>query len=70
MQSSSTTSHCAPATAPASNAATRSSASAAGTPASRSANRFNRALVPAAWYCVTLRTESLLSADAFAVDSL
>ena len=50
MPPSSTTWHCAPATAPASNAATRSSASLAGTPcASRSVNTLNQAFTPAVW---------------------
>ncbi|MFD3916450.1 hypothetical protein [Streptomyces sp. NPDC058603] len=70
MPSSSTTWQCAPATAPASGAATRSSASLTGTLyASRSANTFNRALTPAAWYCVTRRAESLLNAGSGPVDS-
>lgn len=70
MPPNSTTWHCAPATAPASSAATRSSASLAGTPCtSRSASTFNRAFTPAVWYCVTRRTESLLSAGSGPVDS-
>ncbi|MGC5365729.1 hypothetical protein ACPXCE_29350 [Streptomyces sp. DT24] len=62
VPSSSTTSLCAPVAALASSAATRSSASLAGRPwAARSANSFNRTLLPTVWYCVTFRTESLLS---------
>ncbi|MFI6690056.1 hypothetical protein [Streptomyces sp. NPDC050485] len=70
MPSSSATSLCAPATAPASSAATRLSASLAGTPwAARSTNSRSRALVPAVWYWLTLCTESLLSARSGSVDS-